>query len=267
MSAGSGEEALNSRHACSACKHQRRKCGNHCVFAPHFPTNRANYFREVHKIFGVKNVTVILENLSPQYRKKAVESLEWEAFAWKEDPIEGPLGLFRKLEKELELLKNQQNPMQNIIVPYSYQNFGYAGIVANTNINGTNFGYAANNPNLVLDVPMNVNYSGYLQRADNIENQGLDNYIPANSFSYPIPQGQGRSAILQERGLDVGAQTASHLPKQEILHRNQILGGSAMRPAANSFNQTHHQRGSQLQGRVHAYHEGPVNGSQGRGLL
>ncbi|XWS19666.1 hypothetical protein CRYUN_Cryun31cG0035100 [Craigia yunnanensis] len=249
MSVENGEEALNFRHACAACKHQRRKCQNHCVLAPYFPATRANYFREVHKIFGVKNMTGILEHLSPQERKKAVESLEWEAFAWKEDPIEGPLGLMRKLEKELELLKNQQNSQQNIIVgPYQTKsgligfNHNSAGIVSNTNINATNFGYV-NNPNFGLDVM--TNYAGLFQTADNIENQGPDNYISVDPY-FPIPQGQGkgRSAILQERDLDAAVQTTTLLPKQEM-QINQILSNSAMRPVANSFNQGHHQRGSQ----------------------
>ncbi|XP_022723742.1 LOB domain-containing protein 2-like [Durio zibethinus] len=265
MSAGNAEEPLNSRHACAACKHQRKKCEKDCVFASHFPATRANYFREVHKIFGVKNATSILENLSPHDRKRAVESLEWEAFAWKEDPIQGPLGLFRKLERELELLKNQQNPQQNIVVPYQRSgligfNNNSAGIVADTNINATNFGYA-NNPNLGLDVIMN-NYAGLLQRADNIENPGLDNYFPGIPNYHAIPQGQGRSVILQEEGLDaVAHETTALLPKQD-LQRNQILGNSAMRPPA-SFNQGHHQRGSKL-GRLHAYIDGSVSGSQGR---
>ncbi|XWS15802.1 hypothetical protein CRYUN_Cryun34aG0032900 [Craigia yunnanensis] len=243
MSVENGEEALNSRHACAACKHQRKRCGNECVFAPHFPAIRADYFREVHKIFGVKNVTVILEHLSTEERKRAVESLEWEAFAWKEDPIEGPLGFFRKLENELELLKNQQN---NIVVSYPTRsdlmgfNHNSSGIGANININATNFDY---DPNYGLDVPV----TNYARSYNNeIDNQGLDNYIGSH---YPISQGQGRS------GLDAVAQTT---------RGNQILPNSSMRPVVNSFNQRRYQRGSQ--GRVHTYFDGSVNGSQGRGF-
>ncbi|XWS12572.1 hypothetical protein CRYUN_Cryun37aG0101500 [Craigia yunnanensis] len=291
MSAGNGEEPINSRHACAACRHQRKKCENDCVFAAHFPANRANYFQEVHKIFGVKNVKAILEDLSPHDRRRAVESLEWEAFAWKEDPTQGPLGLIRKLEKELELLKNQQKPQQNISVPHQKSdligfNNNSSGIVANTNINATNFGYA-NNSNLGLDVIMN-DCAGYLQRTDNSsnlgldvtmnnyagylqrENQGVDDYFSGVPNYYTISQGQGRSVMLQERGLDAVAQTTL-LPKQDM-QRNQILGNSAMRPAA-SFNQGHHQRGSQR--RVHQLRDeeakeefiGSVNGSQGRGCI
>ncbi|XVF27564.1 hypothetical protein REPUB_Repub14bG0119200 [Reevesia pubescens] len=280
MSAENGEETLNSRHACASCKHQRKRCDNNCVFAPHFPANRANYFREVQKIFGVKNVGGILAHLSPQDRQKAVESLEWEALAWKEDPIEGPLGLFRKLEKELELLKNQQNndTIMSNYDPYQTDGFNHnsvaVGIVAKTNmINiATNFGYGNNyhNPNLDA-VPMN-NYAGLLQRSadTNIENQRLDNYNPVGPCYTITHQGQGRrSVILQERGLGVVPQTTAILPKQEM-QRNEILGCSSLRPAAaaaaNSFNHqgNHHQRGSQ--GSVHAYLDGSVNGSQGRGL-
>ncbi|KAK6283868.1 hypothetical protein POUND7_002820 [Theobroma cacao] len=254
MSSGNGEEVLNSRHACAACKHQRRKCDNDCVFAPHFPANRAHYFREVHKIFGVKNVTNLLEHLDDNDRRRAVESLEWEAFAWKEDPVLGPLGLFKKLEKELELLKEQLNNPQPVM-PYQTKsgligfNHNSAGFVANgDDISIANFGYA-NSPNLGLDVNMN-NYAGFFQRADNMENQGVNN-IPVVPY-YPIPEGQGR-LVMQERVLDPVVRTTPVLPKQDA-QSNQIIG-SSMRPAS-------HQRGSQ--GRAHAYYDGSVSGPQAR---
>ncbi|XVE51417.1 hypothetical protein DITRI_Ditri02bG0038500 [Diplodiscus trichospermus] len=282
MATGNGEEVLNSRHACAACKHQRKKCDNECVFAPHFPATRANSFREVHKIFGVKNMTGILEHLSFPERKKAVESLEWEAFSWKEDPIEGPLGVFRKLEEELELLKNQQNELElliinqqnqqqnNAVMVPNYQtksgligfNHNSAGIIPNTNISATNFDYA-NNPNFGSDVSMN-NYARLLQRADYIENQRLDSHLPNVPNYYAMPQAQVRSVIPAERGLDAVAQTTNVLSKQGM-QRNQIIGNSAaMTQAANSFNQVHHQKRHE---RVCAYLDRSANyGSQGRGL-
>lgn len=115
--ANNGE--LGNRYACAACKHQRRKCTQDCVFPPYFPGNQSEEFQLVHKIFGVSNLSKIIKNLeTPQDRQEAVESIKWEAAMWEQDPVHGPLGAYRKLEREFEALmkmKNQQQTSQQII--------------------------------------------------------------------------------------------------------------------------------------------------------
>ncbi|XVF87398.1 hypothetical protein PTKIN_Ptkin18bG0117100 [Pterospermum kingtungense] len=236
----SGEEGLSTRHACAACKHQRKKCESTCVFAPHFPASRANQFKEVHKIFGVKNMTGILENLNEEQKIRAVQSLEWEAIAWKEDPIEGPLGRFRKLEKELEFLKNQQI----IAEPYNLQSKSNAlirfnpgsaeDVLANgTNPNCTDLGF--HNPNFAsaLDATGN-HYGAWLARGHEIENQ-VGNCMSTFPY-YQVHPGQGRSMMVpQEEGMDAVAQTSNLLPKQDT----QMTSW----PVANSLNQGRPGRG------------------------
>ncbi|CAN0853222.1 LOB domain-containing protein 12 [Linum grandiflorum] len=104
----SGDKSANSRHKCAACKYQRRRCAEHCALYPYFPTNRTKEFTVAHAVFGVKNMTNILSDINLHVdRQKAVDSLVWEGRAWAEDPVNGPLGLFRKLEREKKELEIQ----------------------------------------------------------------------------------------------------------------------------------------------------------------
>ncbi|KAE8700528.1 WUSCHEL-related homeobox 9-like [Hibiscus syriacus] len=270
------EEASNYRHACAACKYQRRKCEANCLFALYFPADKANIFREVHKIFGVKNVTAILSSLSPHERERAVESLEWEAFAWKSDPVEGPLGLFKHLKRELQQLKNQQQ-QNGIIVPYSnYQtnhgvfalnhNAALGDFAHNPNINAANSAYGIN-PNIGMEQPFN-SYAGLPQiRGGEIENHQVmvNNGIPMDSSYYRIQQEQG-SALRKRLGADIVVQPFPTSHKQQMPHNNQMLGSFSMGPPTNSFGQHNDQQRESRRRRVFGHLPGPASQSQGRGF-
>ncbi|MBA0691328.1 hypothetical protein Goari_008958 [Gossypium aridum] len=273
-----GEEtAPNTRHACAACKHQRRKCESNCVFAPFFPASRAETFREVHKIFGVKNMTGILTPCTPDERKKAVESLEWEALAWTQDPVRGPLGLFRRLEEELQHLNDL---LDQLVEPYQRNQINSAGlngfnhnsvtgrvIVPNSNINATNIGYGSN-PYLGIDVPPIDNYDGVPPISSDGLNENqlvVNNYFPGY---YGIPD---RLAVFRESGgVDNVAQTSTPSPtlppKQETMgQRNQIWGPSGRPLTNNHFPLRNHRRGRQ-QRYQYGFLQRPASQSQGRGL-
>ncbi|XP_038997122.1 LOB domain-containing protein 2-like [Hibiscus syriacus] len=271
-----GEETSNSRHACAACKYQRRKCETNCLFAPYFPADKANNFREVHKIFGVKNLTAILSNRSPDERGRAVESLEWEAFAWKSDPVEGPLGLFKHLKRELEQLKNQQQQHENgTIVPYSnYQtdhglfalnhNAALGNFAHNSNINAAKSGYGIN-PNIGMEQSFN-SYAVLPQiRGGEIENHQVmvNNGIPIDSY-YGIPQAHGL-ALRKRGGADNVVQPSTTSHKRQMSQNNQMLGSFSMGPPTNSFGRHNHLQ-TGLQRRSPGYLPRPASQSQGRGL-
>ncbi|CAM0880647.1 unnamed protein product [Alopecurus aequalis] len=76
--------------ACAVCKHQRRKCEPNCELAAYFPANRMNDFRALHLVFGVANLTKLIKaNATEAARRRAAETLTWEA-RWRErDPSEG----------------------------------------------------------------------------------------------------------------------------------------------------------------------------------
>ncbi|KAJ9701997.1 hypothetical protein PVL29_003973 [Vitis rotundifolia] len=60
--------AAAGRHgsqACAACKYQRRKCKPDCPLAPFFPSHDKERFRNVHRLFGVANVTKTLQEIPP----------------------------------------------------------------------------------------------------------------------------------------------------------------------------------------------------------
>ncbi|OMO76344.1 hypothetical protein CCACVL1_15753 [Corchorus capsularis] len=263
MSVESGEDIPNSRHACAACKHQRKKCLSNCIFIPFYPATGADSFKEVQRIFGVKNLTHRLERLSThEDRKKAVECLEWEAFAWKEDPINGPLGVLRRKEREIEFLKNQlmnytANPiaLQKVMPMVAYQNMtpynhhnnsaGNVAIACNNNSVFTNFGYSFDNQNNLgfMDRSIYNNYGGFVMGGGEIGNQVTDYTVP---FSAVVAQGQ---ATMPD--VNVAYHATPVAPKQETQMNHQSLDGAVMnRPAvAASFNQgrQYQQRGNQQQ--------------------
>lgn len=106
-----GSNSSGSKQACAACKHQRRKCKSDCVMAPYFTGMSRDDFDEIHKIFGVGNITKWLENHCPREEDKqaAAVSFKWEASAWKANPDHRstPLGLYNKLQKEYDELQEK----------------------------------------------------------------------------------------------------------------------------------------------------------------
>ncbi|KAK3025397.1 hypothetical protein RJ639_044652 [Escallonia herrerae] len=90
--------------ACASCRHQRKKCNENCVLAPFFPVDKGRDFQAVHKVFGVSNVTKIVRSLgSEEDKRRAVESLTWEARWWQKDPVLGPYGAFKKVSEDYQL--------------------------------------------------------------------------------------------------------------------------------------------------------------------
>ncbi|GKV36791.1 hypothetical protein SLEP1_g44884 [Rubroshorea leprosula] len=105
MAIGSGGEEQRHRHACAACKHQGKKCDENCLLAQYFPAEKAEEFNAVYKTFGVKNLTKMLKSVPNDHRKQAADTLIWEAMAWKEDPLQGPRGLYNRVIAELNILQ------------------------------------------------------------------------------------------------------------------------------------------------------------------
>ncbi|XP_004967330.1 LOB domain-containing protein 15 [Setaria italica] len=88
---GGGNGGGGGGGACAVCKHQRRKCEPNCELAAYFPAHRMNDFRALHLVFGVANLTklIIKANATDAARRRAAETLTWEA-RWRErDPAEG----------------------------------------------------------------------------------------------------------------------------------------------------------------------------------
>ena len=109
--------AAAGRHgsqACAACKYQRRKCKPDCSLAPFFPSRDKERFRNVHKLFGVANVTKILQEIPPSFREIAMKCIIYESSARAIAPVGGlgevGLGLERLIAvhmAELEAVRGQ----------------------------------------------------------------------------------------------------------------------------------------------------------------
>lgn len=93
--------------ACASCRHQRKKCTESCTLAPYFPFAKNNEFQAVHKHFGVSNVIKILSGLDVGDRKRAVDSLVWEANCRQYDPVLGSFGVFSRVLEELDWYRHQ----------------------------------------------------------------------------------------------------------------------------------------------------------------
>lgn len=95
----------SSSSPCAACKLQRRKCTQECIFAPYFPADQPHKFAYIHKVFGASNVAKLLNELSPNQREDAVQSLAYEAESRLRDPIYGCVGFISILQQRLKMLQ------------------------------------------------------------------------------------------------------------------------------------------------------------------
>ncbi|KAF7143798.1 hypothetical protein RHSIM_Rhsim05G0019700 [Rhododendron simsii] len=117
-------------HACTACKHQRKRCDSDvCPLALYFPANKSEEFQNVHRIYGVNNLIRILHSVPEHLRHKAVETLILEATMRKEFPVSGSLAvqvqtraLIHEYEKELVFVKKQIAFFKEMkrVIPHTY---------------------------------------------------------------------------------------------------------------------------------------------------
>ncbi|XP_061373534.1 LOB domain-containing protein 25 [Gastrolobium bilobum] len=96
-----------SKSPCAACKFLRRKCMPDCIFAPYFPQEEPQKFANVHKIFGASNVTKLLNEVQPNLRQDAMNSLAYEAEARIKDPVYGCLGVIPVLQRKIIMLQKE----------------------------------------------------------------------------------------------------------------------------------------------------------------
>ncbi|RDX78387.1 LOB domain-containing protein 36, partial [Mucuna pruriens] len=108
----------SSSSPCAACKIQRRKCTQECVFAPYFPPDNPQRFAYVHKVFGASNVAKLLNELNAAQREDAVKSLAYEAEARLRDPVYGCVGLISILQHRLKQLQTELHHAKKELASY-----------------------------------------------------------------------------------------------------------------------------------------------------
>ncbi|KAF8087041.1 hypothetical protein N665_0601s0007 [Sinapis alba] len=106
--------------ACAACKYQRRRCAADCPLAPYFPAEQPKLFQNVHRLFGVRSIAKILENLDESQKPEAMKSIIFQSYVRDRNPIHGCLGITQQLqymiwlaEEELKAVNSQLQIYRN----------------------------------------------------------------------------------------------------------------------------------------------------------
>lgn len=108
---------------CAACKLQRKKCTQDCVYAPYFPPDKLEKFLNVHKVYGASNVAKLLNEVKPSQREDAVNSLVYEAELRLIDPINGCIAVVSALQQQLQSVQSDvalaTKELASLLNPYS----------------------------------------------------------------------------------------------------------------------------------------------------
>lgn len=93
--------------ACAACKYQRRKCTSECALAPYFPPDQPKMFQNAHRLFGVRNISKILEELDPSQKMEAMRSIIYQANIRDRFPVHGCLGVIVQIQYQIRQLEEE----------------------------------------------------------------------------------------------------------------------------------------------------------------
>ncbi|TYK09538.1 LOB domain-containing protein 2 [Cucumis melo var. makuwa] len=205
---------LQATPACAACKHQRKKCHETCPLAPYFPADRNREFQAVHKVFGVSNVTKMVKNVREEDKRKAVDSLIWEAVCRQNDPVLGPYGEYKRVLEEVKVCKlltqNQSimnggqvglgyKPIMPCLGPWNNNNNNNSN--NNTNNNNNNNGNLINNGNGIMGIingGVNSNHLfNYLH--DNYVSAIIDSSPYSNSSTYNLQSPEKLMRLQQDK--------------------------------------------------------------------
>ncbi|CAO2816683.1 unnamed protein product [Amaranthus hypochondriacus] len=106
--------------SCAVCRQRRTKCNKDCLFAPYFPADNPQLYKNVHKLFGVAYMTNALRSTDPEFHDDLMASLIYSANARVKDPVHGCLGEIQSLhskimyaQKELDFLRSQIQQFHN----------------------------------------------------------------------------------------------------------------------------------------------------------
>jgi len=93
--------------ACAACKYQRRRCTPDCPLAPYFPANKPEMFRNAHRLFGVRNIVRILEQLRDDQKDEAMKSIIFESDMRERFPVFGCSLVLWQLMDQVKLCQQE----------------------------------------------------------------------------------------------------------------------------------------------------------------
>ena len=97
----------DNQKGCAACRHQHKKCSPDCILAPYFPHGSEPEFLNAHKLYGVRNMTKIVEKFSIEERNIAMQSIIFESDMRAANPVGGCCGMINELTAQIQYYKAQ----------------------------------------------------------------------------------------------------------------------------------------------------------------
>ncbi|PWA56539.1 lateral organ boundaries domain-containing protein [Artemisia annua] len=114
-------KGATTTQACAACKYQRKRCTPQCALAPHFRPEHPTVFRNVHKLFGVRNILKILEQINPHHKNEAMRSIIYEANMRDRFPIQGCLTIVCNLQCQIRQAEEELYTVLTQLALYKQQ--------------------------------------------------------------------------------------------------------------------------------------------------
>ena len=142
----------SNQKTCAACKHQRNKCAPDCILAPYFPHGSEPEFLNAYKLYGVRNMTKIVENLSDEERNDAMKSIIFESNMRAANPITGCCRMIQELILQIRYYRDELQLTLQQLANVRPQNACHDGNLTN---HGTSI-ICDPNSNINADVPSSV---------------------------------------------------------------------------------------------------------------
>jgi hypothetical protein len=97
------------------CDMEKKECLNNCTILYRFASNDLRKFAILHQVFGACNVIKLIQDLSPDQRVDAVNSMVYEASARLQDPALGCTGIIYELQRQISVLESQITTTRGMI--------------------------------------------------------------------------------------------------------------------------------------------------------
>ncbi|XP_010466435.1 PREDICTED: LOB domain-containing protein 9-like [Camelina sativa] len=105
-----------TRAPCALCTTKNKVCPQNCEFAPYFPGEKKNEYKNAHKLFGTPNIMKMIRSASTEKEKGMLaSSILMEGTAWETDPVKGGFGIIQKLKWNILLRKLYLNELKEKI--------------------------------------------------------------------------------------------------------------------------------------------------------
>ena len=184
----------------------------------------------------------IFMGLNEYQREEAAKSIIWEAMLWQKDPVHGPLGQYKELEREYESLQEEFHQLGALLLKQwnigtSSGNPSDAGILLPNNSQGAmNYGYYNDQGvQIGLQSPPMVAAPSISSRPVLMPMQGTHGYnnVAPNNM---VQQGQERASqnlshrVIQDNGINGGR--VGGIDQGAVFQRSGSFGTSLQRLAA-----------------------------------